>query len=141
MRSSFFIFSLPRSGSSWLSVFLSGPDAFCYHEPTADLSPQQWADQASLRPESAVGAIDTGAYRIAETVRLALPPRCECYVLVRQPFEVDRSTKKLGITSYDAHGEHEKLMRLPYPKIFYEDLRDVDYLRMLYTQIIGAHCD
>lgn len=141
MQPSFFIFSLPRSGSSWLSVFLTGRDSFCYHEPTADYTPQEWMERASERPESTIGAVDTGAYIHASLITQALPEWTRYFVLERDPAEIERSTLTFNVRGYDAALQYEKLMDLPFPRISYENLGDLTYLRSVWEMAIGPGFD
>lgn len=140
MRASFFIFGLPRSGSSWLSVFLSGRDSFCYHEPTADARPEEWTTAAYQRPESIVGAVDTGAYLYADLVRAAMP-NAQFFVLLRDPDEINVSSHKCGISGYDAWAEHSRLTALPFPRLHHESLRELNYLESLWDRVIGTKFD
>ena len=65
----FFIFSLPRSGSAWLSVFFTHGNAFCYHEPLAESQPLS----VLFNRPGIVGAIDTLAYTRPEFGRCTDP--------------------------------------------------------------------
>jgi hypothetical protein len=138
MRPSFFIFSLPRSGSSWLSVFLTGPDSFCYHEPTADHSPIEWKSLATKR-KGITGAVDTGAYCFANEIWDALP-NTNFYSLCRDPHEINRSSRWNHI-DYDAYKEREKLDSLKHERIIYSKLSDISYLEEIWARIIGTEFD
>lgn len=140
MRPSFFIFALPRSGSSWLSVFLTGPHSYCYHEPTADRVPLEWARHARSRPESIIGGIDTGAYRYARTIRQSLP-HAKFFALLRDPLEVSRSTRWLGIDGFDAYNARAELISLGYEPIEYTRLGNLEYLKELWEHIVGISFD
>lgn len=128
----FFIFSLPRSGSAWLSVFLTGPSSFCFHEPTAE---KNYRQLIAGRKERVVGAVDTGANLFRNEVYAAFPT-ARYYVLVRNADAINASAKRLGY-AYDA-----KTQALPdHPVIVYERLNDLEYLRELWQEIIGAGFD
>ena len=135
----FFIFSLPRSGSAWLSVFLSGPDSYCYHEPTADMPYPHWAGHIAHRRETVVGGVDTRAYQYAAGLMLSLP-EARFLSLVRDPAEINASVHKLGY-SFDAPTEREKLDALQLDPIHYENLRDIEYLCALWAHLIGTPFD
>lgn len=139
MRPSFFIFSLPRSGSSWLSVFLTGHDSYCYHEPTADHSPYEWKELCSKRPEKHIGAVDTGAYTFADMMWDALP-NTKFFSLCRNPHDIDKSSRWHGI-QYDAYHEREKLDALKHEKIIYSKLNDIGYLEEVWARVIGTKFD
>jgi hypothetical protein len=144
MRPSFFIFALPRSGTSWLSLFLSGASSYCYHEPTADFTPAQWVEQARKRPEAVVGAVDTAAYRYISRMREVMP-EARFFELVREPLEIYTSLERVGLHGFTAGVEHYKLHDaahavnagyIPYPK-----LRDIGYLEELWGMLIGTSFD
>lgn len=139
MRPSFFIFSLPRSGSSWLSVFLSGSDSFCYHEPTADLSPIEWREAAIQRPEAIVGAIDTGAMYYADKIWDSIP-KAKFFSLCRDTFEIDKSCRWHGL-EFDAFKEREKLDVLKHERILYSKFGDIGYMEEVWDRVIGTKFD
>lgn len=140
MRPSFFIFSLPRSGSSWLSVFLTGPDSFCYHEPTADYDIPTWEGMAKARPERIVGAVDTGAYIQAPEIWNSFP-KAKFFSLVRDPHEINKSSRWIGIENYDAYKEREVLDSLKHEKILYSKIWDLGYLEEIWDRVIGTRFD
>jgi hypothetical protein len=138
-KRTFCIYSLPRSGSTWLSVFMSGRDSFCYHEPLSDYSLPELLERIGNRHETAVGIIDTAAYR-------ASPRAAEYFerqfVLLRDADDIRSSSARFGV-SYDVGLEMERL-RASIPKataIEYESLWDVSYLRNLWVQAIGTEFD
>lgn len=109
----FFIYSTPRSGSAWLSNFLTYAGSFCQHEPLAD--------GGMYFPDYPVsGAIDTGAaflgYRPPEGV--------EIFHLCRDKGEVAASLKKIRLPSYDLSAYQSGFR--------YRDLFDVNYLETLW---------
>lgn len=140
MRPSFFIFSLPRSGSSWLSVFLSGADSFCYHEPTADATPEQWVSEATARPERQVGAVDTGAYLFAPKIQQALP-KARFFVLERDPGEIGESLRRADMLGINVLSEYSRLSKLPYERIEYARLGDIGYLSDVQSRVLGTSLD
>jgi hypothetical protein len=134
MKRRFFIFSLPRSGSSWLSVFLSGPGSYCYHEPFADGDnvEAKWAG----RPEECVGAIDTSAHK------RGMYPVCSAYfVLRRHKHEISSSLKLKGWvlnldTELDALDSIATTFQcLP---IYYRWLIEVSYLETIWNSVTGG---
>jgi len=134
----FFIFSLPRSRSAWLSLFLSSADSFCFHEPLGD--EVSLVDRMAARPEPVVGAIDTGAYRSYEAV-LEMLPDAHYFMLYRDPVEIQRSSDKFGVT-FDARKEYERLCDIPVAHTIYANgLNDVDYLESLWVAIVGTPFD
>jgi hypothetical protein len=129
----FFIHSLPRSGSAWLSVFLTGPDSFCYHEPFAK---PDWRERMQRRPETIVGAVDTLAHRLGKVNGFRE------YALVRDIAEIKRSADRLcyGI---DAMGALDQFTQATsgMPVIYYDRLHDIGYLADLWQEFIGTPFD
>ena len=118
----FFIYSTPRSGSAWLSNFLTYGGSFCQHEPLAD-------GRLVFTHHEVSGAIDTGA----AFVGFVPPDDCAVYHLYRDEVAVKRSLKSLGLPVYD-------LSR--YSQGFeYDRLFDVDYLEELWTDITSLPFD
>lgn len=140
MKPAFFIFSQMRSGSSWLSVFLTSPKSYCYHEPTADYSVSKWKEVSNNRPEPIVGAVDTGAHYFSESIYKLLP-NTKFYTLHRDPYEVSRSVRNIPIEGYDAFAECTKLKALEHESIFYSKLHDIEYLEDTWDVIIGTPFD
>lgn len=136
-KQTFCIYSLPRSGSAWLSLFLSGRDSFCYHEPLSDYPLPRLFEQIAARPERAVGIMDTAGYRIAPKAALSFHQR---FLLLRDPEEIRRSSAKFGI-EFDAHAERERLCALDGQVIDYQFLSDLNYLEVLWTRIVGDGFD
>ena len=128
----FFIFSLPRSGTAWLSTLLTARDSFCFHELTAE---KNWQDLPQTRPERVVGAVDTGAYRNPQAVYAAFPT-ATYFTLYRRPQQITASAAKLGL-NYDAT-QHT----LPkHSALYYDDLSNLDCIRGLWNRVIGDGFD
>ena len=145
MRPDFFIFSLPRSGSAWLSMFLSGRDSYCYHEPLADFTADAWIEQAQKRPEEIVGGVDTGAYRWP-TLLTGLLPGAKLFVLVRNREEIKRSWNSLRFNALpenimDAEVEKIRAISVGMERIYHAHLGDVSYLEDLWGRVIGTPFD
>lgn len=136
----FFIFSLPRSGSAWLSMFLTGKDSFCYHDPSADMDEDELRIRMSRRPEKVVGAVDTGAYVRATDIR----SEYRCFRLYREPVEIRRSSLQFGV-DYPAEAESRKLYALEslagMTRIEYSGFQDILYLEHLWDEIVGTEFD
>lgn len=134
----FFIYSLPRSGSAWLSLFFSQPGAFCIHEPLANEADVM--EQLEERPEDCVGAIDTSAY--AEPI--VLPPEVPVYVLWRDWQDVEQSSLRMGF-EVDVKTEQMVLVQnlkcTPANTIRYKDLGNLDYLEILWKEFVGTEFD
>lgn len=138
MKKYFFIYSLPRSGSAWLSVFLSQPGSFCIHEPLAN--EKDVMDQLEARKENVVGAIDTSAYDNP----LVLPPEVQTYVLWRNWQDIEQSSLRMGF-DVDVKTEQRILMTnlnaTPANTIRYKDLGNLDYLEVLWKELVGTEFD
>jgi hypothetical protein len=144
MRRSFFVFSLPRSGSAWLSLFLTGKDSFCYHEITADVPipkiRQLWLD----RPETAIGAVDTGAWLWPDEVCEAVKGSTLC-VLKRDLDEIELSCRNLvaaghNVADFDVVKSAERLNAVTKDFLVIEHARfhDIEYLRELWRRLLGT---
>lgn len=128
----FFIFSLPRSGTAWLSTLLTARDSFCFHELTAE---KNWQDLPQARKERVVGAVDTGAYRNPQAVYTAFPT-ATYFTLYRRPQQITDSATRLGI-NYDA-SQHT----LPqHSALYYDDLTNLNCIRSLWHRVIGDGFD
>jgi hypothetical protein len=139
MKKLFFIYSLPRSGSSWLSVFLSSPGSYCYHEPLADIPVSQLGTLLARRQENCIGAIDTSAYQRTD---LYFSPDVTLFVLLREQSQIQRSMRMKGWVM-DLESERSKLIKaskgaLP---IQYEKLWDINYLETIWDTIVGTPFD
>lgn len=121
-------------------MFLSGPGAYCYHEPTADFTPSQWAQDARKRPEESVGAIDTAAQRYAYLVQDAAP-EARCFVLLRDPVEITQSLQFAGMHGMDIADAYAKLAALPHERLFYRNFGDAHYLQDLWALLNETECD
>lgn len=134
----FFIYSLPRSGSSWLSQFLSMPGSYCYHEPFADMGWKRLLDHMEDRPEPCVGAIDTSAYQqgLLRTTEL------DMYVLIRNKIDIASSFKRKGWL-FDLASENDRFETVtrPLTPIHYSMLHDLKYLEDVWGQIVGTPFD
>lgn len=128
----FFIFSLPRSGSAWLSVFLTHGPAFCYHEPLAE---SQTLSVLFSRP-GIVGAIDTLAY----TQAVVLRQQYRCFVLKRDIAEIESSSARCGVT-YRAPQETFARATAGLTVIDYRYFRDIKYLAHIWWSVVGDDFD
>jgi hypothetical protein len=126
----FFIFSLPRSGSAWLSVFLTYENSFCYHEPLSE--PEPLHDLFS-RPGS--GGVDTLAYTRPELVG-----RYRSFVLKRNYADIEASSRRLGVGYQAPKAEFERVTK-GLPEIDYHKLRDLSYLQEVWDKIVSTAFD
>jgi hypothetical protein len=110
----FLIYSTPRSGSAWLSNFLTYNGSFCAHEPLAHGNGIYWAEY----PVS--GAIDTGAAYVGYKP----PEGVDIFHLSRDRLEIEESLKRIGLPSYNLAAYKSQFR--------YRDLFDVDYLEVLW---------
>ena len=140
MKRQFFIYSLPRSGSSWLSQFLSMPGSFCYHEPLADHTLPDILDKMETRPEPCVGLIDTSAHQ----KDLAKLENCNYYVIHRDLQEIDKSLKLKGWV-INIQEEQKKLHLASAAagciNLHYKWFNDLGYLRNVWDSIVDSPFD
>lgn len=138
MKRLFFIYSLPRSGSAWLSMFLSQPGCCCLHEPFADGGGwSQLLERLEERPEPVAGAIDTSAYQRPGR------PEVPRYRLVRPLEEIEASGRRLGFTSIDYEGELHRFSAATQglPLIEHWRFKDLGYLKGLWQRLTGLPFD
>lgn len=94
MPAPYVIFSLPRSRSTWLSVFLSRPGALCGHDLGMTIaSPDEFTTR--LRGEYA-GTCETGASFAWRLIRQQMP-EARFAVVLRDPAEVVTSLARCGV--------------------------------------------
>lgn len=95
----FIVFSLPRSRSAWLSVFLSHGVGLVGHDIGVECAtPDDFADM--LRGPL-VGTCETGAQFAWKLIRKMLPD-AKFVVIKRDPLEVSESLARFGLTDVDA---------------------------------------
>jgi len=118
----FFVYSTPRSGSAWLSNFLTYGGSFCQHEPLV-------SGQMTFTAHAVSGAVDTGAVMVGYIP----PPECKIFHLYRDVQEVGDSLRALGLPTYDMS---------KYRKGFeYARLFDVSYLEWVWWEVTGLAFD
>lgn len=115
----FFIFSTPRSGTAWLSNFLTYGDCFCQHEPLIN-GKMEYLDY----PVS--GAIDTGA----QIVGYSPPDDVEVFYLGRCEREIQKSLVKANLPIYNLRNYRSKDLDFEYSKLF-----DLAYLEILWITV------
>jgi hypothetical protein len=124
------IFSLPRSGSAWLSVLLTYTGTFCYHEP---LSERESLDELFKRPGS--GGVDTIAY-----TRPELRFKYRSFVLKRDIDQIEKSSRQCGV-SYKAPVKQFEAATKALPVIDYHKLDQINYLESVWHMIAGTPFD
>lgn len=136
----FFIYSLPRSGTSWLANWFTWRNSFCYHEPFADGNVLHLRERATSRPEAIIGAIDTTSYLRSDIQELFEPH--DSFVLIRSYRDIQRSVNEMGI-KVDCAAEFDKLMLATkrMRPVFYEQLASAEYRKLLWMTVIGEDYD
>ena len=134
-----FIYSLPRSGSAWLSLFLSGPESFFFHEPLVE---KQHLFTLFERPYRVVGGVDTSAYQTPARVVRELPG-ASLYALRRDLNGIRSSSEAMGFGSINFEEEERRFLCATdgLPVIKYELLSDVDYLAWVWNALVGGDFD
>lgn len=93
----FFVFSLPRSRSAWLSVFLSQGNSFCYHEALTHIKSFSELKQLFYRSEAkVVGNSDPTNIVFADEI-LTHFPDAKILIVDRPVTEVWESLKRVGL--------------------------------------------
>lgn len=137
----FFIYCLPRSGSAWLANFLTAKDSYCFHDPLAYTRFCDLKARFDRRPETVVGAIDTGAYCFPGWVEAELPDT-EFYVLERDPLAISRSSWALGI-EFDGAANAKQLADTTrgYKRLQYDSIRTIEGIASIWETVIGPGFD
>lgn len=121
----FIIYALPRSGTAWLSNFLTYGNSFCYHDP---FPPFILPTQANH-----TGFITTLGHK------LKVPAAKSSFALIRNPEDIELSCQRLKIANTETPEtirDFEFLTRTM-PKFYYEELFDIEYLRRLWKTVVG----
>jgi hypothetical protein len=121
----YLVLARPRSGSAWLSNFLTSGDCICVHEPLA-YSP-------TLDGYRVVGGVDTGGALFLDEIKERLPG-VRLYSLVRDPKEVRKSLKALDLPDIE-------FPILDLPTFEYARLFDVGYLAGVWEELCGPGFD
>lgn len=118
---------MPRSGSAWLSNFLTYGGSFCYHEPLVEIPPEELVGKLSSRPETVVGAVDTGAAFFKDRL-----PEIPTYALVRDETESRDSLWRLNLPWIPSYG---RVVAMGVPVIEYRKMFDLGYLRDVWIML------
>lgn len=139
----FHIICLPRSGSAWLSVFLSHGNAFCFHDLLADVEVGQLAWRYINRKESVVGSVETGSYITDPSP--SLPPSTQYFYIHRDWKEVEESWAKLGYGVVNVKEEHDKMLamakNLGARRLEYSKFSSLTYLSWIWGTVVGTGFD
>lgn len=145
----FLIYSLPRSGTAWLSIFLSHQNSFCYHDLLADTAPYMIPQKFSSRPESVVGTIETYGWGPGQDPYDFLG-KVQCYVLIRDQNEIELSLRNLAMqggqkdlfplqASVSLFERFCRSRKCYY--IFHANFHNINYLENLWKEVVGTPFD
>lgn len=139
----FHIISLPRSGTAWLSVFLSHGNSFCFHDLLADTKPEGLMSWYKRRSEGVVGSVETAGYR--EDPSRHLPANTQYFYIYRSWKEVRDSWAGLSSEGPDVLDEHRKMMdmalHLRAARLDYSQFNSLSYLDWIWGLIVGSGFD
>lgn len=137
----FFIYSLPRSGSAWLSTFLSMPGSWCYHEPlVCEMTMPLLLSHMNQRPEPAVGAVDTDFHNRP----FAQVDDAQYFVIRRDLNAVFRSQIVARMTTWDNDFKkqvdtlNEHVERAKAVEIHHARFHDLGYMREVWDMVTGG---
>lgn len=92
----FFIMGLPRSGTAWLSNFLTWGESFCFHEVTFGCASMDSIRQAFANVQQPiVGTVDTAAILFYKQLHKQFP-ESKFLFIVRDKAAVKRSLEEQG---------------------------------------------
>lgn len=138
----FLIYSLPRSGSAWLSTFLSRGDCFCYHELLAETPAKAVGLRLCSRSEPVQGTIETFAFSPGMD---PYEPGMETWGLVREQQAIAASIKALTNKEFDLKAAARQFFSIVEKRqanvIYHKYLGDVHYLEELWQRIVGKGFD
>lgn len=121
----FIIAGLPRSGTTWLSVFLSTDDCLCLHDPIATLTPKELEKWDG-------GVCDTGLWYFEDWCK----QNTEKFVIIDRNFkEVNKSLSDKGIDVLPEFFEDKFHSVTPNKKFYFEDLFTEEIAEELWTYI------
>jgi hypothetical protein len=85
----FIVLGLPRSATTWLSVWLTTDRSLCLHDPFAESLPEHWPSDGRR-----FGISCTGAYLFP---RWLAQQECPVAIIEREPAACDRSLHRIGL--------------------------------------------
>jgi len=121
----FALVAMPRSGTSWASVWLMD-GALCYHDPLATMSPEELL---AFRPGKRWGISCTASWLLDGFLEAA---GCPVVVIDNDLEEVQRSLLEMGAPAL-TRGAVEMFDRLTFPRFQMDDLFDEDGAREIWT--------
>lgn len=131
----FFVYSLPRSGSAWLSVFLTGRNSYCFHDPLVECgNPGDLRSLLKSRNELFVGCVDTAGTMFRQYVESELGVY-RILSLIRDPEDCIKSLRNIGFAG--CLPEFKPFGRF----IEYRYLSNVDYLEDLWGWLFCTDFD
>lgn len=90
----FIVLGLPRSGTTWLSNWLTTDSSLCLHDPFAKALPEHWE-----RDSRRFGISCTGAYMLPGWLQAQ---KCHVAVIERDPVACDASLARMGLPATTA---------------------------------------
>lgn len=121
----FIVTGLPRSGTTWLSVFLSTDDCLCLHDPYATHSPEELAKWEG-------GVCDTALWYYEDWCKA----NTDKFILIdRKAEEVNASLSDKGIMELPEFLTDAFSSVTGHKKIYFEDLFTEEIAEELWTYI------
>jgi hypothetical protein len=143
----FMVLSAPRSGSTWMSNWLTTQASLCLHDPILEHSPE---DLDAIECDRMLGISCTGMALLTDWVN-AHPAR---KVIVHRPLEdINRSLKAIGLSplsqAWDGALEKIKGWHVPFSDLFntvwaapvWEHLTHTLHDRVRHAQLCKMHID
>lgn len=123
----FIVLSLPRSGSAWISNWLTTDRTLCLHDPFATALPEHWQWDHRRR-----GISCTGAYLLPGWLRAQ---RCSVFVVERDRGVCDASLRALGLPE-TTDAMVAALAAVDAPRIPFADLWDEARAKQWWKRIV-----
>lgn len=122
MMIDFMIIGLPRSGTTWVSNWLSTSHSYCLHDPLNKVHYSKWdTDRKYFPPDNCyrhVGVACTGIWRFPKFVNNH-PARK--LVVIRDQSEVNESLNRINLSGLEDDASR-KLALIEGPRVHYRDL-------------------
>lgn len=121
----FIITGLPRSATTWASVWLTGDGAHCAHDPLYHTHYEDW-DTALVEPGVLNGAADTGIWRWPDWLNAQAARGTRILLLERPYAECNASLEQIGLPGNLGPEDEERLRQItgfhmPFDHLFRED--------------------
>ena len=129
----FMVISLPRSGSTWASNWLTTDKVFCKHDPLYSMHYTEFDEKLSV-PGTLNGISCTGIWRWVDWVNRHPAKKL---ILRRDLKDINKSMNEIGLRSLDKFDEIA-LMQVGGWHVNFSDLFDTDKAEIIWKYLTGT---